>query len=84
MAQVWGQRKQVHHPSDPAPSDQVGPQYSGQGDYQAARTRTWTQHVAGAAFARTEVGPVSEFHLPWDLEAPASPPDQLSRRPVSL
>ena len=30
-----------------------------------------------------ETGPVSELYLPWDIVAPATPPDQFARESVS-
>jgi len=63
--------------------DQVVPYCSGQGDYQATRMQTGAEYVAVAAFTDTETGPVSELYLPWDIVAPATPPDQFARESVS-
>ena len=47
------------------------------GEYQAARAQTEPDYVAVAAFTEAENWPGAELYLPWDVEAPASPPDQL-------
>jgi len=58
--------------------DQTIPHFSGQGDYAYTHVQTDEEFVAVAAFTDTDMGPVSELELPWESDAPISPPNQLA------
>lgn len=62
------------------PPDQTVAYAAGQGEYQTVRAQSAPEYVAVAAFTGDATGPVAEIELPWDVEAPVSPPDQYARK----
>ena len=53
--------------------------FDGQGEYQTTYTQTVDCYGAVVAITDTEVGQVSEIHLPWTTIPPISPPNQTAK-----
>jgi len=71
--------------SDTTPVDTTGQPditinyFDGQGEYQTTYTQAVDCYVAVAAITDTEVGHVTEIHLPWTTIGPISPPNQTGK-----
>jgi hypothetical protein len=62
------------------PPDQTVGYSSEIGEYQYTHNQTGNEYVALAAFTATQLGPVAEIYLPWDIIPPISPPDQSAQK----